>query len=175
MAEHGEMVKIMAYLSAHFPRFELTEATFDAYQDVLHDIPADLLKAAAKQYASSGKFFPFASDLRDAAFAIRAQSEGIPSPAEAWGEVMRELRRIGSWGAPQFSTPLIDRAVDGLGGWSALCHSDSNVADRAHFLKIYGALLERHEQDAAMLPEIRQVIAELSAQMDTPQLEDGND
>lgn len=173
MADRGTIKQVMIILSAAYPRFTVTADTGRVYADLLADIDDDLLIAATKQHATSSKWFPSVAELRQAAFNIRAKSRGIPSPAEAWGEVMREVRRVGSWGTPEFSTPLIADTVDGLGGWAALCASDNNVADRAHFLKIYGSLLERHDQDAAMLPEIRDLVAQMSARMEAPQLEEG--
>ena len=173
MADRATIKQVMIILAAAYPRFTATADTGRVYAELLRDIPDDLLIAATKQHATSSKWFPSVAELRQAAFNIRAKSLGIPSPAEAWGEVMREMRRVGSWGSPEFSTLLIADTVDGLGGWDALCRSENNVADRAHFLKIYGALLERHDQDAAMLPEIRDLVAQMSARMDAPQLEGG--
>ena len=173
MHDRQEFGKIMVYLASLYPRFELTEATIEAYHDILHDIDTELLKAAARHLGATGTFFPAAAEIRKAAFEIQANAIGVPSAAEAWGEVMREIRRIGSYGSPEFSSELITKAVHGLGGWRMLCLSENNVADRAHFLKIYDAYLQRYQQDAAMLPEIRELVERLSAEMDKPRLTDG--
>ena len=58
---------------------------------------------------------------------------GIPSPldqqkakeaqAEAeWGQVLEQVRRVGSYGSPRFH-PTTQRVLRAMGGWSALCES----------------------------------------------------
>lgn len=58
---------------------------------------------------------------------------GIPSPldrqkakeaqAEAeWGQVLDQVRRVGSYGNPKFH-PTTQRVLRAMGGWSALCES----------------------------------------------------
>jgi len=65
---------------------------------------------------------------------------------EAWGEVIKQIGKVGSWGTPVFSDPLIRRAVDCL-GWSCLCSSEDIMVERAHFLKIYESIVERNKMD----------------------------
>jgi len=40
-------------------------------------------------------------------------------------------------------------------GWRELCSSENQVADRAHFMKIYEAELAREIANAALLPAAR--------------------
>ena len=58
---------------------------------------------------------------------------GIPSPldqqkakeaqAEAeWGQVLEQVRRVGSYGSPRFH-PTTQRVLRAMGGWSSLCES----------------------------------------------------
>jgi hypothetical protein len=173
MASNKTIAEIMLILHTAYPHYRGKKDTARIYAELLADIPDDLLIAGAKAYATSGKFFPSVAELREAAFDLQARARGIPSAAEAWGEVMHQVRNVGSWGKPQFSTPLVYNAVDALGGWACLCASDNNVADRAHFLKIYDSLHERSRADVAMLPEVRGVIAELAEKMRMPELENG--
>ena len=171
MASKQTIAEMMLILHTAYPHYRGKKDTARVYAELLADIPDDLLIAGAKAHASTGKFFPSVAELREAAFDLQARAQGIPNAAEAWGEVMHQVRNVGSYGRPEFSAPLIYSAVDALGGWKALCASDNNVADRAHFLKIYGSLQERSQRDTAMLPEVRGVIAEMAEKMRMPQLE----
>jgi hypothetical protein len=168
MATRDTVSKALVLLATAYPRYEMTKDTGRVYAELLSDIPDDLLIAAAKHHATISKWFPSVAELRAAAFSIQAKVKGVPSAEEAWGEVMHQIRNIGSWGEPQFSTPLIGTAVDGLGGWMIVCTSTNTVADRAHFLRIYGNLLKRQQEDVAMLPEVRELIRGLT----TPLLEE---
>ena len=75
---------------------------------------------------------------------------------------MAQVRIRGYYQSPEFSTPMIQRAIDGLGGWRAFCAGDNLVADRAHFLKIYEQLLNRRQEEVARLPQVARVIDELA-------------
>lgn len=66
---------------------------------------------------------------------------------EAWAEVLREIGRVGSWGKPKFSDPLIQDAVDCI-GWNSICSSEEIMIERAHFLKIYDSIAARRRIEA---------------------------
>lgn len=162
MASKQAIAQILIILAAAYPRFDAPKDTSRVYAELLADIPNELLIAGAKHHATTSKWFPSVAELRAAAFDIQAKAQGTPNAEEAWGEVMHQVRNVGSWGRPQFSTPLVGMAVDGLSGWATLCASTNVVADRAHFLRIYDGLLQRHREDAAMLPEVRELVKKLT-------------
>jgi hypothetical protein len=70
----------------------------------------------------------------------------IPQAGEAWGEVLRKIQTVGSYGAPQFSSQVIQKAVDCI-GWKTLCMSENIAIERAHFLKIYETFEKRQRID----------------------------
>ena len=77
----------------------------------------------------------------------------IPAPtgAEAWGEFKREVHRTGYYGTPQFSHPLIQRAID-IMGWREMCLSeDPEGVLRGQFLKIYATLDQRENENRVAL------------------------
>ncbi len=147
------------------------------YARLLADIDPDLLRAAALHHIATNKWFPKVSELREAALALMLHNE--LTAEEAWGEVRRAIRRYGSYGAfdpesqsyrlPPFNGSLIQRTVQII-GWRELCGSENEVADRAHFFKIYYSLAERRNAEAMLLPEIRQTIETLEAKQRLPLL-----
>ena len=79
-----------------------------------------------------------------------------PEPLEAWGIVLKEIQRVGFYRSPTFTDPVIAKAVDCI-GWQTLCSSDNQVADRAHFGKVYEGLWRQAENDRRMIPVARQI------------------
>jgi hypothetical protein len=151
----------MAALASAFPNFPLTDPTIRIYGRVLADIEDDLLEKAALDCLSRVRFFPSPGELRDAAFAIRRPQ--LPSAFEAWGEVVDQIRSVGFYGTPSFSSPRIETAVRQVGGWQMLCLSENAVADRARFLEAYQDTERRTDTSEKMLPEVKDLALRLSA------------
>lgn len=170
MATRDQIIDIIGALKMVYPNFgsRLTEDDWNAMPDVWHrllnDIPFELLDAAAMNHASaSGSAFPpSVAELREAALSLVTDA---PSAEEAWGEVRAAMGRYGHRTPPSeipFSSPTILKTVQ-IMNWLALCMSENEVADRAHFLRIYATLHEREKRDALRLPEVRNVVARLRA------------
>lgn len=154
-----------------WPKEPASPERIELYQRLTADIPDDVLMAAALQVIATHRFFPAIAELRDAALALLPRQSGLPTAGEAWAEVCQQIRRTGSYGQPEFSTPLIGRAVDSMGGWKMLCMSEDPMPDRAHFFRVYEALAQRATAQAKMLPEVRALADGLRAR----QLEAGHE
>jgi hypothetical protein len=156
------------------------------YFDVLHDIPIELLQTAARQCLATLKWFPKPAEIREQALQLVMVSLGIPNANDAWAEVTRRMhntfrvRQVGDLvqvaitgmydeapggylthrqpTAEDWSTPLIQKAIDGIGGWRALRASDNPIADRSQFISAYERYSTRQMQAARMLPETRKAI-----------------
>lgn len=182
MAGHETITRMIVILSAAYPRFEVTADTGRVYAELLGDLSDDLLLAAARHHAATSKWFPSVAELREATMDLASRAAGIRTAEEAWKQVMLAVQRHGwygemapggGWQVPRMLSDLERHAVDALGGWRAVCHSENAAADRAHFLRIYGNLLQRKQQEAMMLPDVRQAIQRLADQMSIPRLEAG--
>lgn len=158
MSDSQEILHVLALLGAVYPGFELKELTVEVYLRLLSDIPADLLEQAALDHVSRSTFFPTIAELRSAAFGLLEAAHPALDAHSAWLEVQAEIERVGRKGEPHFSTPLIEQAVEAL-GWRNLCLSDNPVAERAHFVQTYQAVIEQGRQSARRLPEVRKYIA----------------
>jgi hypothetical protein len=170
MAEAKDIMQILSVISEAFPNFKQTELTPEVYYQCLNDIPTDELKAAVLHcVCQTGRAFaPSIGEIRGAVADIRRTASNTPSAYEAWQIVCRAITEIGSYGSPQFESPLIDRVVRNL-GWRNLCLSENQVADRARFLQAYEQLLERATKEEMLLPEVRHYIEERGAVLlDTP-------
>lgn len=151
-----EITKLVGVMAAMFPATQISAQTVKGYVHLLKDLPLEVLTAAIEQCSTESEFFPTVAKIRNAALAMTAPAR--LDPMEAWGVVLKEIHRVGIYRLPQFSDPLIARAVDAL-GWQYLCSSENIVADRAHFAKVYEQFVEREAQDRKLLPAARQIRA----------------
>lgn len=172
MATLEEVVRIVGTLKMVYPNFGSKLSDFEweqlpgVWQRLLADIPFDLLDMAAMHYCSTSRspFPPSVAELRDYALSLVTADE--PGAEEAWGEVMRLVRRYGSYGKfntetmtynlPDFSSERISKCVS-IMGWLNLCMSENPGVDRAQFMKMYDSLKKRDTDRALALPEVREV------------------
>lgn len=165
MSTTEQISEVLGVLMAAYPGWgennPKIDATLEVYLFSLSDIDAGLLRAAALQHIGSSKWFPTVSELRESALSI--VTHGDESPEEAWGEVKRAIRLYGSYREPQFINAKIAQTVK-IMGWLNLCMSENEVADRAHFFKVYASLKDREKFDTIALPEVRQAISHLAEQ-----------
>ena len=157
MATNVEITKALKVLAAAYPRFELPQATENIYQRLLADLDFDILKAATLQCASMCIFFPTVAEIRNAAVEIITMAEGIPSSLEAWGEIIREIKRVGADGFPTFTHLFIDQVVRDF-NWGCLCVSENSIADRARVMDAYEKIVKKSLREKQMLPEVLSIV-----------------
>lgn len=152
--------KAWALLTAAYPQApqSANPETAALYARTLQDLAPELLEAGVLSAISTLKFFPTVAELRDLAFHAVERVNGLPTPVEAWGEVMAEVRRVGYWREPHWRYDAIALAVRAIGGWQELCSSENPVADRARFVEAYAAIVSRARDDARQLPQVRTTV-----------------
>jgi hypothetical protein len=167
MASNSEIIAILGILSASFPRFSATKETARVYEMMLQDIPGAELKAAALQCATKCDFFPSVHELRQEVINLRKRTLKIPSPAEAWqnllnahGETEHKYaeEKDGKWYLVEEKyqfLPMVEEVGRSL-GWPD--QFGTEMADRAHFLKEYERKVNEIMQEGATLPEVQQYI-----------------
>lgn len=154
----------------------------EVWLEMLGDLPADLLAAAVRSHIERSQWLPSVAEIRQAA--VRLMRQGSPaqeSAIDAWGSVKREVRRVGSYGAPYFVNPITARVVQRM-GWREICLSeDPEAVVRAQFERYYNAEMTRAEEQAGMSADLRDFLATLSGQflapprVSRPLLEDDDD
>jgi hypothetical protein len=155
-------------LQAAYPGARWTEATADLYELMLADLDIGLASAALQRLIYTSKFLPSVAEIRAAAadVALGPQRSGL----DAWGDVLKAIRFVGSYGVPTFEDPLVGRCVTTL-GWRSLCLSDTpEGVDRARFAELYERLQsEERVRDVSepgrLLPGGRAEPAQLPAQV----------
>jgi hypothetical protein len=135
---------------------------------LLSDIPDELGMAAFAEHCRTNVHPPTPADIRQAATVHTA----LPSPGEAWAEVIDAARRIGyqDGEVPDMSRPEIRDAARAA-GWSGICFADSEMSlstTRAHFFRIYDGMCARTDREekrallegrvpAGLLPNLKRV------------------
>jgi len=135
------------------------------WQEILAGITVPEAEAAIASLAAEGeKFAPVVGVIRKRALALRQQvtgSGGVPSGADAWAEVLRLIQRRGHIRPPEAehcSHPAIFKAVETF-GWMNLCLSENQMADRAHFIRFYEDVANRHRDHMATpASELREML-----------------
>jgi hypothetical protein len=123
---------------------DITPGTLDLYAEELADLPPEQVVAAIGELRKSQTFFPSLAEIRQRTVAIIA-GPVLVDPEAAFGEVMRQIKLVGSYGTPQFSSPLVAKAVESLGGWKVVCLMDLDDLSsyRAQFRKALAAIQHR--------------------------------
>lgn len=128
-------------------------ATMDLWAIVFADLDYEATNAALLRHIATSEFFPTPAELR------RIVAESLNgrrrSGIDVWGDVLREVGRTGRYGSPQFADPIVARVVASI-GWRAICDSEDEMVERAHFAKAYDALAIGAAEDAtvATLPGV---------------------
>jgi hypothetical protein len=121
----------------------------------------DILRSAIIQVLSTHKYpsWPTAAEVLDAAWGIVERSMGLPTAGEAWGSTRDKFKAgAGSVENPVWEHPLVEQAVKAMGGWRLLGLSETAMADRAHFLKVYEELHKRAIEDHRTHPVVAKQI-----------------
>jgi hypothetical protein len=143
--KRSEAAKIFAMLAGAFPGASTSEATARVYEQFLLDLDAKFAEAAVVRLISTCKFLPTIAEIRGMVNDVHRGP--MRTGDEAWGDVVRAIRDVGSYRMPKFDDPLTAYAVGRL-GWRNLCLDGTNDAsDRARFAEIYDAAAGRQRQD----------------------------
>lgn len=150
-------------LTASFPEWqkgisdEKAERTFEAYLQMLTNLPGEALKSAALLHVAESKFFPTIAELRQRTFDLTLPK--VPTALEAWedattGKGSALARKIlGMLGFDAFALHTAD--------WQTL-----SVA-RSHFIREYDQQIAREESQRRRLPQIISSV-ELASITETP-------
>ena len=166
MANRKEIIQIVGIMSLAYSNYkpmldgELT--TVDLLEDLLGDLPVDELKLALKAcILEPGRAFaPAPGEIRGKVAQMRLAANNTPTAGEAWAEVMDHIKYKGCQAKPEWSHPIIGKAVDAIGLVNIGMAEDNGMVARAHFMKLFPVYLERETGEIAQHPQIAAYINE---------------
>ena len=174
MATKETIAQAMRLLFANWPDQQRGKATTELYYQMLRDLPDETIEAAVRQrIASENPFFPRVGEIRQAAIDIASGADAVLPAPEAWGQLLRWIRRFGGgyqiWTAegpmdPPALPPLVKKVADAIGGVSYIGMSENRPADRARFIEAYDIFVQRERSRIGMLPEVRAARRALAAE-----------
>lgn len=140
----GQVSKLVAVLAASYPAAKGDAGTVAAYQRMLADLDYPAANAAVERLIATSKWMPTVAEIRESALALTVGE--IRAGGEAWGDVLRAIRRYGYMRMPgrdfDFDDQAVAETVKAM-NWTELCSSENAVADRARFIEIYDQLAAR--------------------------------
>jgi hypothetical protein len=95
MATREQIIHLVSQIQ-FLPNSPITSATIRGVTDMfiadLEDLSNETLTAAFRQYRSTATFFPTPGQIREIAMDLQMLSMGVPTPAEAWGQVLTAMK-----------------------------------------------------------------------------------
>lgn len=142
-----ETATVCYVLACAFPAWKANDGTIEMWSVLLADVDGEIAIRAAQDWALTEEKFPTIAGIRKKCAEVSGNL--APTAFEAWREVNdgigahgREFYRSGN----RWSNPLIEDAVKSV-GFGALCFSDTIGVERAHFLKAYNELKDKHDKE----------------------------
>lgn len=179
MATFEQVLQVVTVLNAMFAKDVafLTEDQFAAraatYARLLADIDADMLGLAVDQYiAGGGRDYPSVKQLRDMALSLAQAADDAPDAASAWRMACNAVEpwlgggtyKVGALGALH---PRVAKAIELYGLHRIALREDANAGtDFAQWRGLYESLAHRADEQARWLPQVRERIALMRAEMD---------
>lgn len=179
-----ELAQLVALAIATYPTMQKqvnTKALTMIWDQLLGHLPYEIALPALAKQMSESEFFPTPAGILKQVEIIRGvqQQATLPSPEAAWQEVLYVVGKVGQYRVPTFTHPSIAQAASALyGGWANLCRNlttQSMVADRAHFFRLYESYTKQERDQEAIRrlpPKVQQMIHARTA---NPLLGDGHE
>jgi hypothetical protein len=166
----SEYVKTKIIELAAYYGQELTVATLDIYGKYLSDLDRESFDLAIDRHVETNQWMPKVSQIREAIMQNFMQKAGVPSPAEAWGEVSRNLREDSQANVGtltkynriddhEWSHPLVKKAAEQI-GWSDMwwTKDDNTTSNRARYMDAYRDLVKGLRDHYTLTPDLRKAI-----------------
>jgi hypothetical protein len=159
-----EWTATAAWLSAAYGK-PMASETAEVYFELLRDLPAEAVLAAAKRAALESRYpvIPPVGTLRQ--LALEMASPELLSAAEAWLLIHAAIKRFGFDGkaAGLASLPPIVRRAAECVGWLTLCDRGENEWTRKDFVKHYEQLSEKEQKNRLLPPVLKAMVEGIGA------------
>ena len=170
MATRQDIQSVIIYMQGLFPNYKPNLDgnfnTIDAMLDALGYLDTETLRIAVKAACLPGtgrQFAPSVDEIRAVVVQMVMDASGIPTAGEAWGAVIGSYSTMpsgciaGGGHGGLLDHPLLREAVRQMGGFTADLY-ENQMANRAHFFKVYQALLDAELADRTQLPAVKAYI-----------------
>lgn len=147
-----EFAKLAAAMKTYYPRDNVlpTKESMSLWYDMLQDLGYQEASVALRTHVSLSSFPPSVADIRKTAADNR--NLNIQSMDEAWGDVLRAIRRYGYPREVEALESLQEpcRTIVRRIGWQNLCLSEKLEIERAFFRDSYNPTVARFRAESAL-------------------------
>ena len=154
-----EIGALLALATANFPSMQEKDMrpTANLWSEMLSDIPFDIAKAALIKVLATARFWPTVAEIREAAAEII--NPQLPSPIEAWGEVVQAIKIYGLYRQEEglnSLSPITKRVVQNI-GWREICLCEQPDIIRGQFRMAYEQYAKREKEEAVLPAEVKRL------------------
>lgn len=139
--EKDSVVQALVLISAAYPNFYKNndkQAAVELWSIMFADDDPEEVLLAIKAHIATNKWPPTVADIREAI--VKVNHKTITSD-EAWGQIKTAIQRCGYSRADEvdiYVSPEVMPILKRM-GFKELCMSQNQMADRAHFMKMWDA------------------------------------
>lgn len=149
---------IRAAIKSAYPSFNIMpdKYSIQLWYKMLGDLDFKMCETALLELIATHTYPPQIAEIR--AKCAEYNSPQLKDAGEAWGEVQMAIRKFGYYRADEAMESLagpVRTAAERI-GFRELCMSDNPEANRAHFFKIYNAIVDRESQNAMVPTQIQE-------------------
>ena len=154
-----EIGALLALATANFPSMQEKDMrpTANLWSEMLSDIPFDIAKAALIKVLATARFWPTVAEIREAAAEII--NPQLPSPIEAWGEVVQAVKIYGLYRQEEglnSLSPITKRVVQNI-GWREICLCEQPDIIRGQFRMAYEQYTKREKEEAVLPAKVKRL------------------
>jgi len=151
-----EVSKVIGMFEINYKNFKVSndEAALELWLRALKDLSYEECEEATLRIIMESDFAPTIATVRRA---VRDMNPQIPTAGDAWGEVEQALIKFDmrqDKKAIDSLSPIAGQVVKNMGWW-CLKNSNNQMADRAHFLKMYEEIAKKERQEQLMPPSLQ--------------------
>ncbi len=136
------------------------------WHGLLGDLDYQLAGMAVQKLISESPYPPTIHDIRKRA--VEVQFPDLPTAAEAWGIMLKNIRNYGSYRVQEGldALPPVVKEVAQYMGYKEICQSEEPEGVlRAHFMKMYEQVLNRRKGEQMLPLPLQQQIKALAGNM----------
>jgi len=171
----GDVVKLISAISVLYPKYkpagkEELELKINMYFSLLRNVEKEVAWLSLQKWAVESSFPPTIHDLLQKSLEIK-NTEYRLTVAEAWKQVMNAIEKYGYYQeeeAMKVLDPVVREIVKSM-GFKQLCVSENNMADRAHFIKLFETHIKSKKKEALLPIHLQKMISRVKKSLCLPE------